>query len=118
MTVSTNLLFLKAVNGVLLLVAALLFQALGRALGLPPPLVLASSLLMILNAHLLRSATIVMSEVPFLTLTMLALVAGVRAVESARVAWRDPWTWTAAVALAAAMTVRTAGLAVAVAVVL
>ena len=108
--VSGDLLFLKALNGALLVACAFLLRALCLRLGLPPLLSLAAAFAVPANAHLLRSSTILMSEIPFLFWSLLLLWLAA-APASGRPFWKSPRFWAAAVVSAAAVYTRTAGVA-------
>ncbi len=71
---SSNIIFLKIINGVLLLGSCLLlYNILNRILS-NQKLAFALSLLMLFNYHLLSYSTIMMSEIPFIFFSMLAIL--------------------------------------------
>ena len=108
--VSGDLLFLKALNGALLVACAFLLRALCLRLGLPPLLALAAAFALPANAHLLRSSTVLMSEVPFLFWSLLALLLAASSA-GGRPFPRNPRFWCAAAVSAVAVYTRTAGVA-------
>ena len=107
---SSSLVFLKALNGGLLLGSLLLSLALYRRLGLPPAFGAAAVAVLATNETLLRYSTILMSECLFLFLTLLSILFLLRRREGDR-PWTDPWMLALVLALSAAYHVRSAGLA-------
>ena len=109
MRVSADPVFLKAVNGALLAGGVLLAWGVALRLGFPPLLALGTAMLLPANAHLLRSATTMMSEIPFLFWSLLLLFLLLGLPEDDRRPWRRPVFWGAVLAAAAAVYTRTAG---------
>ena len=101
---------IKLVNGALLLGSvALLFPVVRRMTGSAAFAGVACAFVA-LNAHVLYYGTIMMSEVPFLFLTTLALYGATR-VDLERAPWRDGWFWATLAALVASVYVRSIGVA-------
>lgn len=71
--ISDHLSFLKAVNGLFFLGSLVVLRSILRRLDWSPMLAGGTALLLGVNAHLLRSSVILMSEIPFLFFTLLSV---------------------------------------------
>lgn len=111
MKLGLGLVGMKVVNGLLFLASAWLLLDFFRKTTQRTPLAVVAVLLMILNIHLLRYATILMSEVPFLFCSAVVLIAFYKVVESEQPFWKNPWFWVTLIGAVAAYHIRTAGLA-------
>ena len=101
---------IKILNGAFLLGAvALLFSVFRRMTGSATFAAVACAFVA-LNAHVLYYGTIMMSEVPFVFLTALALYGATR-IDLSRAPWRDGWFWATVAALVATVYVRSLGVA-------
>jgi hypothetical protein len=111
MFISDSFVFLKAVNGVLFLATVLLlYKLFERTVGNPTFAFLAA-VFTLLNGHLLRSSTIMMSEVPFLFFSVLVLTALVRWESDEKPFWKSPVFWAMVVLSVISYHIRTAGIA-------
>jgi hypothetical protein len=109
---SDNLIFLKAANGALFLAAAVLLLLLLRRLGTPPLFALGVSMALLANSHLVRFATILMSEIPFVVIAMGALLLLLQLpTEGEDRPWKSWRWWLLAALLVYGYYVRTAGVA-------
>ena len=101
---------IKLLNGAFLLgTVALLFPVFRRMTGSAPFAAVACAFTA-LNAHVLYYGTIMMSEVPFLFFTALALYGATRT-DLERAPWRDRWFWATLAALVVTVYVRSIGVA-------
>ena len=100
----------KLLNGAFLLGAvAVLFPVFRRMTGSAPFAAVACAFTA-LNAHVLYYGTIMMSEVPFLFFTAVALYGAMR-IDLDRAPWRDGWFWATLAALVLTVYVRSIGVA-------
>jgi hypothetical protein len=112
MTISESFVFLKWMNGLLFLGSLLLLQRLFVRMTGNATISWIALALSLLNVHLLRSATILMSEIPFLFFSALTLTCLVHWRESEKVPfWKSPWFWGMLVSSVVAYHIRSAGLA-------
>ncbi len=100
----------KVANGVLLVLALWLFYQLVERLTAHRTFALVTTLLLVANAHLLRYATIMMSEIPFLFASVLTLFAFVH-LPDRKPFYASAAFWGSLLALGAAYYVRSAGVA-------
>ena len=86
---------LKMMNGLLYLISILLFYLIIIRLTNSPPLAFSVGILLALNSGLLRFATIIMSEIPFLLFSVLGLYAVVRldSLSKEKPFWKTPWIY-------------------------
>ena len=111
MFVSDSFVFLKLMNGALFLATVLLlYKLFERTVGNTTVAFLAAAFAL-LNGHLLRSATIMMSEVPFLFFSVLVLHALVRWEREEKPFWKSPVFWSLVLLSAVSYHIRTAGIA-------
>ncbi len=111
MTISDSFEFLKWMNGLLFLGALLMLQRLFVRMTQNSLLSWTALGLTLLNAHLLRSSTILMSEIPFLFFSVATLSCLVKWKDSETPFWKSPWFWAMLVLSSASYHIRTAGLA-------
>jgi hypothetical protein len=111
MTISDSFDFLKWMNGLLFLGALLMLQRLFVRMTENALLAWTALGLTLLNAHLLRSSTILMSEIPFLFFSVATLTCLVKWKDSETAFWKSPWFWAMLVLSSASYHIRTAGLA-------
>lgn len=112
MTISESFVFLKWMNGLLFLGSLLLLQRLFVRMTGNATISWIALALSLLNVHLLRSATILMSEIPFLFFSALTLTCLVHWQESEKVPfWKSPWFWGMLVSSVVTYHIRSAGLA-------
>jgi hypothetical protein len=111
MKLGLGLLGMKMVNGLLLLASGILLLNFFKTTTPRTPLAVVAVLLMILNTHLLRYSTILMSEIPFLFCSAGVLIAFGKFIASEKPFWKNPWFWATLVGAVLAYHIRTAGLA-------
>ena len=111
MTVSDSFDFLKWMNGLLFLGALFMLQRLFQRMTQNHILSWVVLGLTLLNAHLLRSSTILMSEIPFLFFSVATLSCLVKWRSSEKPFWQSPWFWAMLVLSSMSYHIRTAGLA-------
>ncbi|MDX5324978.1 MAG: phospholipid carrier-dependent glycosyltransferase [Bacteroidota bacterium] len=110
MVFSETITFLKVVNGLFLLGSSLVFFQIFRRLTESRPMAFAGSILMLLNVHLLSYSSIMMSEIPFLFFSALALLWFIRT-EKRTDFYRDPNFYLFLLATVFSYHIRTAGIA-------
>jgi len=108
--VSSDFAAVKIANGVFFFLSILLLFFLFKHLSTNIHLAFVGALMVLLNGHLLRYSTLMMSEVPFLFFSTLALYAFVKIKPSGNLA-RDPFFYLFLAALICSFYIRTAGLA-------
>jgi hypothetical protein len=99
-------------NGLMMYGSLLLLYFLIRRLTSSVALAFSSAFLLSLNAHLLRSSTIMMSEIPFIFMSLVAIYALIRAVEDQR-GIKSYWLYVSILAMAACYYTKTTALALA-----
>ena len=104
----------KIVNGILFGLSVLLIFGLSRILIRNPHLAFVISVLSLFNGHLLRYASMMMSEIPFLLVSLIALYAATR-IGSTKRPWKDPFVVLFLLSTVAGYYVRAIGLALLVA---
>ena len=111
MAVSDSFYFLKVLNGVLFLASLLMLQRLFERMTQNQTLAWVALALTLLNAHLLRSSTILMSEIPFLFFSVATLSCLVKWRSGDKPFWQSPWFWAMLILSSISYHIRTAGLA-------
>ena len=108
---SDSLVFQNLVNGFFFLGSVLLLYRLFEETTRNKTIALLGAAFALLNGHLLRSATIMMSEVPFLFFSLLVLHALLRWERSEKPFWKSRLFWAVIVFSVASYHIRTAGIA-------
>lgn len=108
---SDSLVFQNIVNGFFFLGSVLLLYRLFEETTRNKTIALLGAAFALLNGHLLRSATIMMSEVPFLFFSLLVLLALLRWEQSEKPFWKSRLFWAVIVFSVASYHIRTAGIA-------
>lgn len=111
MTVSMKLTWLKVANGLMFTAALFLMRPLFQRMTGSAAIAWVAVGLALLNSHLLTSSTILMSEIPFLLISLLALTFLTRFTTGKQAPWQSPAFWLVVVLSLAAFHVRTAGIA-------
>ncbi|CAI8275183.1 MAG: Uncharacterised protein [Owenweeksia sp. TMED14] len=111
MTISDNFIFLKIINGLLFLFSLLILQRIFERMTQQKSIAWIALLFTLLNSHLLRSSTIIMSEIPFLFFSLAALSCLIKYTDEEFPFWRSKWFWSLIVLCAISYHIRTAGLA-------
>lgn len=107
MVISKEVVFIKAVNGLFLLGAFLVFFRLCRIYKVPDLLALVTTFFLMFNYPLLKSSTVMMSEIPFLFFSLLTLFLFLKSDE------KKGWDYfvAAIISLSLAYHIRTQGIA-------
>lgn len=111
MLFSKGFTWLKLVNGILLGAALWWFRGIAEKASGSNALAWAAVILVGLNSHLLRSSTILMSEVPYTAASMLALWTLLRWDPDSKPFYKSYDFWLVVVLASAAFYIRTAGIA-------
>ena len=111
MLVSQNIVTIKIVNGVFFFASIFLIILFLKQLEWPPLLIAVVGAILAMNSHLLRYSTIMMSEIPFLFFSVLALLLTIK-LKSENKPYKDPLLLGLILCLAATYYLRTIGIAV------
>ena len=111
MFVSSNIVFLKWVNGLFLLGTAVLSYLLFLRFTENKGMAFVGAILILFNFHLLNYGTIMMSEVPFLFFGTLAMLLFVRLQQNEKTWYKDPNFYLLVLVSSFAYHIRTAGIA-------
>ncbi len=101
---------IKLANGFLFLLTLVALYFLIRKLTGRTVTAVIVVFLVMLNSHLLRYATIIMTEVPYLFFSITALLALLK-IDTQKPLWRDPWFGLALLLLTITFYIRTSGIA-------
>lgn len=104
-----NLILFKILNGVLLLFSIFMLYMLSCRLSGNKALALTASILICFSPHLMHFASMAMSEMLYLMLTVLAFVALYRYTASKHLFYKSPWFYVALLSAVASYHVRTVG---------
>jgi hypothetical protein len=98
-------------NGIMFLASVILLFELFLLLTANINLAFVASFLLLVNYHLLRYSTMMMSEIPFLLFSVLALVLFIKQMEDERPFYKSPYFYTALLMLSWSYYIRSAGIA-------
>jgi hypothetical protein len=105
-------------NGIMFLISVILLFELFFLLTANRNMAFVSSLLLLVNYHLLRYSTMMMSEIPFTLFSALALIFFIKNMEDERPFYKSPFFYSAVVMLTWSYYIRSAGIALVGAVIL
>jgi hypothetical protein len=98
-------------NGVMFLVSVILLFELFFLLTANINMAFVSALLLLVNYHLLRYSTMMMSEIPFTLFSALSLILFIKNIEDDRPFYKSPYLYSAIIVLAWSYYIRSAGIA-------
>ncbi len=101
---------IKLFNGLLFLLTLIALYFLILKLTSSTSTAVISLLLLLVNGHLLRYSTMIMTEIPFLFFSVSAILAFLR-LNYEKVIWKDPWLYITVVLLIIAFYIRSSGVA-------
>lgn len=105
-----SMVIIKLINGLLFLATIIAFYFLIRQLHGRPVTAIIVVALILLNGHLLRYATMIMTEVPFMFFSTIGILSFLK-IKQDKVIWQDPWLYLTLILLAISFYIRTSGVA-------
>jgi hypothetical protein len=98
-------------NGIMFLISVILLFELFILLTANMNMAFVSALLLLVNYHLLRYSTMMMSEIPFTLFSALALILFIKNMEDERPFYKSPYFYSAVIMLTWSYYIRSAGIA-------
>ena len=111
MNFSDDFVFLKIINGLFFFFSLLMLQRIFERMAVSKSLSVLAIIFTIINAHILRSSMILMSEIPFLFFSLSSLTCLIKWNDQGNLFWRSKWFWVMIVLCAISYHIRTAGIA-------
>ena len=111
MNFSDDFIFLKIINGLFFFFSLLMLRRIFERMLVSKSLAVLALIFTMINAHLLRSSMILMSEIPFLFFSLASLTCLIKWNDQGNVFWKSRWFWFMIVLCTISYHIRTAGLA-------
>lgn len=110
--VSDSIIFLKVFNGILFIFSILILWSILKYIKVRWEIIFLTCLFLLVNSHLLRFSTIIMSEIPFLFFSLLTFYSLIK-VDKTKFPFRDGYFYFMIISLVIAYHIRSIGIAVA-----